>query len=339
MAKVLLTGGSGFVASHILNILLECGYSVTTTVRSAAKGDKILQSYKAQKDRLSYVIVKDIATEGAFNLAFQTNPLFDYVIHTASPFPASFKDPVRDLLNPAINGTTGILKAIKAYAPLVKRVVITSSFAAMANEVSPPRMYDETSWNPVTWEEAVSDHSKSYRGSKTFAEKASWKFIEQEKPPFDLVTLNPPLVYGPVIHHLENQSLSGLNNSNQRIRDFIQGDYRSVSLPPTGTFLWVDVRDLALAHVRALEVPEAGGKRFFVTAGHCSNKRIVDAIGKAKQNLSHLLPEKPVDDFPEDCYGFDNSRTREILGVEFRSLVEGIGDTAGSLLDLIGKST
>ncbi|KAL4963084.1 SDR family oxidoreductase [Aspergillus stella-maris] len=342
MAKVLLTGGSGFVASHILNVLLERGYSVTTTVRSAAKGDKILQSYKVQDDKLSYVIIKDIAAEGAFDHALQASPPFDYVIHTASPFPANFADPVTDLLDPAIKGTTGILNAIKAYALSVKRVVITSSFAAMANGVSPPHIYDESSWNPVTWNEAVSDHSKSYRGSKTFAEKAAWEFVNHGDCLFDLVTLNPPLVYGPVIHHLENQgqSLASLNTSNQRIRDFIQGKYRFESLPPTGTFLWVDVRDLALAHVRALEVPEAGGKRFFATAGHCSNKRIVDAIRETRPDVSHLLPQNPVDDFPGDsCYGFDNSRSREILGIQFRSLEEGIGDTADSLLELIARSS
>ncbi|KAL4791879.1 hypothetical protein BDV19DRAFT_400984 [Aspergillus venezuelensis] len=326
MAKVLLTGGSGFVASHILNVLLERGYSVTTTVRSAAKGDKILQSYKTGKNQLSYVIIKDIAAEGAFDHAFQTSAPFDYVIHTASPFPATFVDPVVDLLNPAIKGTTGILDAIKAYAPSVKRVVITSSFAAMVNEVSPP----------------LSDNSKTYRGSKTFAEKAAWKFVNKGNCSFDLVSLNPPLVYGPVIHHLENQSqgLASLNTSNQRIRDFIEGKYRSKTLPPTGTFLWVDVRDLAMTHVRALEVPEAGGKRFFVTAGHCSNKRIVDAIRETRPDISHLLSQNPIDDFPEDsCYGFDNSRAKEILGVQFRSLEKGIGDTAGSLLDLIERST
>jgi nucleoside-diphosphate-sugar epimerase len=73
---------------------------------------------------------------------------------------------VKDVLNPAINGTTGILKAVKAHAPSVKRVVVTSSFAAIVNMACPPKVYDETSWNPVTWEEAVADRSLAYRGSK-----------------------------------------------------------------------------------------------------------------------------------------------------------------------------
>ncbi|KAL4887542.1 hypothetical protein BJY04DRAFT_212576 [Aspergillus karnatakaensis] len=329
MARVLLTGGSGFVASHILNTLLERGYFVTTTVRSSGKGEKMLSSHRSTT-KLSYVVVKDIAAKGAFDVAVQAAPPFDYVIHTASPFPDTFTDPVKDLLNPAIEGTVGILKAIKTYAPNVKRVVITSSFAAIVNTASPPKVYDEISWNPVTWDDAIADSSLTYRGSKTLAEKAAWNFVENETPAFDLVTINPPLVYGPAVESLGD--LGGLNTSNQRIRDFIQGKHGEGELPPTGTFLWVDVRDLALAHIRALEVPAAGGHRVFVTAGHCSNKRIVDAIRATHPQFASRLPNKPIDDFPEECYGYDNSKARNLLGVEFRSLQEGIGDTVDSLL-------
>jgi nucleoside-diphosphate-sugar epimerase len=88
------------------------------------------------------------------------------VIHTASPFHFRFTDPVKDILDPAVKGTTGILKAIKAYAPTVKRVVVTSSFAAIVNPAAHPKVYDETSWNPVTWEGAVNDFGQTYRGSK-----------------------------------------------------------------------------------------------------------------------------------------------------------------------------
>lgn len=144
--------------------------------------------------------------------------------------------------------------------------------------------------------------------------------------------MNPPLVYGPIAHHLEN--LNGLNTSNQRIRDFIQGKFSNDELPPTGTFLFTDVRDLALAHVRSIEVAEAGGKRFFMTAGHCSNKQIVDVIKETHPDLAPRLPKDPVDDFPDDVYGYDNSRARELLGIPFRSLRDCIGDTTESLLEL-----
>lgn len=97
--------------------------------------------------------------------AVKATPPFDYVLHTASPFHFNVEDPVKDFLDPAIKGTTGILKAIKAYAPTVKRVVITSSFAAIVNPGKHPKVYNEEQWNEVTWEEAM-DPSKVYRASK-----------------------------------------------------------------------------------------------------------------------------------------------------------------------------
>ncbi|RSL86236.1 hypothetical protein CEP51_002926 [Fusarium floridanum] len=334
MSKVLLTGGSGFVAAHVVKTLLERGHTVVATVRSKSKGDQMLAGHGGtQVERLSYVIVSDIASRGAFDKAVQSNPPFDYVIHTASPFHDNWRDPAKDVLNPAIDGTTGILKAIQKYAPQVKRVVLTSSFAAIVNTASPPKVYDESSWNPITWDEAVAKRSLVYRGSKKLAEEAAWKFMEDEKPSFDLATMNPPLVYGPIAHHLKN--LDSLNTSNTRIRDFIQGKVMTDELPPTGTYLFVDVRDLALAHVRAIEVAEAGGKRFFIVGGHCSHKRIVDAIRETHPELASKLPKDPIDDFPADVYGYDNSRARELLGIEFRSLRECIGDTAASLLKAI----
>lgn len=99
--------------------------------------------------------------------AVKSDPPFDYVLHTASPFHYNVQDPVKDFLDPAIKGTTGILKAIKAYAPTVKRVVITSSFASIVNIKGHPSVYSEKNWNPITWEEAM-DHSLVYRGSKVW---------------------------------------------------------------------------------------------------------------------------------------------------------------------------
>ncbi|VUC24907.1 unnamed protein product [Clonostachys rosea] len=337
MSKVLVTGGSGFIAAHVLNVLLSRGHTVVTTVRSAAKGDQILAAHSdVTQGRLSYVIVEDIAKGDAFDDAVESDPPFDYVIHTASPFHHKFDDPVKDILEPAINGTTGILRAIKAKAPNVKRVVITSSFAAVANADSPPAIYDGSSWNPVTWEEAVAVRTKTYRGSKTFAERAAWEFVDKEKPNFDLATVNPPLVYGPIAHHLE--SLDKLNTSNQRIRDLIQGKYTN-EMPPTGSFIFTDVRDLALAHVRAIEVPEAGGKRFLITAGHYSNKQIVELMRETHPELASRLPADPIDDFPKNVYGYDNSAAREVLGIKFRSLKECVNDTTASLLALGAYST
>ncbi|OJJ58614.1 hypothetical protein ASPSYDRAFT_44997 [Aspergillus sydowii CBS 593.65] len=329
MPKVLLTGGSGFIAAHILDQLLERGFDVVTTVRSEEKGDKILAAHpNTPKEKLSYVIVKDIAQDGAFDEAVKSNPPFDYVLHTASPFHFNVQDPVKDFLDPAIKGTTGILKAIKANAPTVKRVVVTSSFASIVNGKKHEKVYSEKNWNPVTWEEGL-DSSNTYRASKTFAEKAAWEFVEKEKPNFNIATINPPLVLGPVVHYLS--SLDAINTSNARISRLVRGLDKE-STPPTGTFLWVDVRDVALAHIRAIEVPEAGAQRFFITAGHYTNKDIVDIIRDAYPELKDRLPEA-TSDLPQDVYGYDNSKSTQVLGLKYGSLKEAVVDTVKSLLD------
>ncbi|KAH8799823.1 hypothetical protein F5884DRAFT_117849 [Xylogone sp. PMI_703] len=333
MSKVLLTGGSGFVASHVLDSLLQSGFHVVVTVRSEDKGRKILAAYpRVTRDQLSYVIVRDIVEEGAFDNAVKTEPPFQFVIHTASPYHFNIQDPVKDFLDPAIKGTTGILKSVKAYAPTVKRVVITSSSAAIINPGNHPKVYDETIWGVTTWEQAL-DPRLTYRASKIYAEKAAWDFVKNEKPNFDLVTINPPLIFGPTPIHLS--SLDDLNTSNHRIRDMIQGKSKDV-LPPTGPiFIFADARDAAQAHVRAIEVPEAGGHRFFVVGGYFSNKKIADVIRESHPELASKLPSKDApDDMPAEIYGIDNSKSRKILGLSYRDLKTSVDDAVKSMLEL-----
>jgi nucleoside-diphosphate-sugar epimerase len=119
-----IAGGTGFIAAHVLDVLLERGHSVVTTVRTSQKGQTILDNHKnVPETKLSYVIVEDIAQPGAFDKAVQSDPPFEVVIHTASPFHFNVTDTKTDLLDPAIIGTTGILKSVKQHAPRVKRVV------------------------------------------------------------------------------------------------------------------------------------------------------------------------------------------------------------------------
>jgi len=334
MSKVLLTGGSGFIAAHVLDILLEHGHSVITTVRSQEKADKIKDAHpQTPSSKLDFRIVPDIAVAGAFDEAVKI-PGLEAVIHTASPFHFNVTDTKKDLLDPAIIGTTGVLAAIKKNAPSVKHVVITSSFAAIvdgAKGLRPGHKYSEKDWNPITEEQALENPSNGYRASKTFAERAAWDFVEKEKPNFTLSTMNPPLVLGPIVHYLN--SLDALNTSNQRIRDLVQGKNKE-QIPETGTFLWIDVRDIALAHVKAIELPEAAGKRFFVTNGYFSNRELADIIRKNFPEYEKELPGKEVKGggYPEGgLFGFDNSRTTEILGIKFRGLEESTVDTVKSL--------
>lgn len=137
-------------------------------------------------------------------------------------------------------------------------------------------------------------------------------------------------MFGPIVHYLN--SLESLNTSNQRLRNLIQGQMKE-KIAPTGTFLWVDVRDVALAHVRAIEVPEAGGERFFVVAGFFSNKELADMARETHSKLESKLP--PADsssDFPENIYEIDNNKSQKILGIKYRPLKQTVSDTIDSLL-------
>ncbi|KAI0517317.1 NAD dependent epimerase/dehydratase [Xylaria bambusicola] len=340
MPKVLLTGGSGFIATHILQLLLSRGHEVVTTVRSEEKAKIIRDAHPGAK--LTTVIVPDISLPGAFDEVMQT-PGLEYVQHTASPFHFKITDP-KELLDPAIKGTTSVLEAIKKYAPTVKRVVITSSFAAIldASKLGDgAKVWSEADWNPMTYEDGINGNpGQTYRASKTLAEKAAWEFVEKEKPNFDLVTINPPFVFGPVVHHLA--SLADINTSNGNMVALIAGRWKA-EIPPTGVYLWVDVRDVAKAHVEAQDRPEAGGNRFFTTAGLFTNKEIVPIVRKNFPQLADRLPEDGTQggDYPggskDNIYKYDNSKTTKMLGIEWATLEKSVTDTIGSLLTVGAK--
>ncbi|KAL1869155.1 methylglyoxal reductase (NADPH-dependent) gre2 [Diaporthe australafricana] len=332
--RVLLTGGSGFIASHVLDALLAQGFSVVVTARSPEKGQAIVDSIdESLRPDVSFAVVEDVAQDGAFDPVFQSGPTFDYVIHTASPYSFKVDDPVKDFLDPAIKGTTGILRSIKAHAPSVRRVVITSSSAAIINPLKHEKVYDESKWAPFTWQDALSSPQFGYPASKKLAEQAAWEFVNNETPSFDLATICNTYTFGPVQRQLP--SLDSINTSNQRIRDLALGRMRAGLEPTAPVFTWVDVRDVALAHVRAVTRPAAGGSRFYVVGGYFSNKRLADIIRARHPGLAGRLPpeEEVRDDFPEHVYGFDNRRSREVLGLEYRTLEDSVGDTVASILE------
>ncbi|KAK0634257.1 hypothetical protein B0T17DRAFT_512840 [Bombardia bombarda] len=335
MTRILLTGGSGFIAAHVLETLLQRGHSVVTTVRTAQKGKHILDAHPqhSRNGTLNFVVVDDIARLTAFDDAVVSDPPFEAVVHTASPYHFKSQDNKKELLEPAINGTVGLLEAVFKKAPTVKRVVITSSSAAVLDQSQPTKVYNEDDWCPVTEEQALVGPANGYRASKTFAERGAWKFVEEKKPNFSLAVCNPPLVLGPVLHYLD--SISNLNTSNQRIWAIMSGAAKK-SVPPTGNHLFVDVRDLALGHALAVEKPEAGGKRFFMVGGKFSNKEIAEIVADSFPELKDKVPTsedalKPGDYPAGGSYGFDNSRSKEVLGVQYRSLKETIVDAVKSL--------
>lgn len=178
------------MATHIISSFLSAGYNVRGTVRSEKSAEAVKKTHSDHASQLSFSIVPDIAAPNAFDSAVKD---VDGVIHNASPFAFNVSDNEKELLLPAIQGTKSCLSAVKKFAPKVKRVVVTSSFAAivdMSKGMRPGYVYTEKDWNPCTYEEAKEgDGATAYCASKAFAERAAWEFGEDPEVGFDVVTI------------------------------------------------------------------------------------------------------------------------------------------------------
>jgi nucleoside-diphosphate-sugar epimerase len=166
------------------------------------------------------------------------------------PYNYGFENDEKSLLIPAVQGVRSIMEA--SVDTQVKRVILTSSFGSvldMGREESLPWTYTPDEWNPITYQEATDPNSSpqyAYRGSKTIAEKVAWKFVEEKKPRFDLVTLCPSMIFGPLAN--SPLSMADLNDSNEILLN-VTTCGRSQPLPPCRFNFWIDVRDLAEIHV------------------------------------------------------------------------------------------
>ncbi|KAG8947837.1 methylglyoxal reductase (NADPH-dependent) gre2 [Tulasnella sp. 408] len=323
-AKVLVTGASGFIAAWVCQTLLDKGYSVVGTVRSEPKGDYLKDLFKDFGDKFSYVIVKDIDKAGAFDQAVVG---VDAVQHTASPVTFFAEDP-KDIIDPAIHGTVGILESIKKYAPTVKRVVLTSSIASVYHVKENPT-YDETDWNvdsPKAVEELGRDTPGQvmYAASKVLAERGAWDFVEKNKGSinFDLVSINPSFV-GRALASSVHTTVKELNET----LGFFH-EHTSIQNPPktkeelTIPSSSVDVRDVALAHVVALTNSEAAGERFIV-----STLDIIHAHGD-HPDVPKGYPGTGKD-VPRAEY--ISTKAQKTLGIKFRTLEEVTIDTLAAL--------
>ncbi|KAF5094805.1 hypothetical protein D0Z03_001986 [Geotrichum reessii] len=332
---VLLTGASGFIAGHITKQLHQQGYKILGTVRSEAKGEFLKKQYPG----FEYEIVTDISIPSAFDAVFQAHPDIKYVLHTASPFHFEGDDPEKNLLIPAINGTKSALTAAHKYGPNVKKVVVTSSYAAMVqypfNLYDPDFVYTEKHWNNITYEEAKKDNFLAYLASKTFAERAAWDFLEAEKPKFTITTIQVPYVFGPPINDIE---LKNLNTSNQMVQAVLE-DSGNLELPGM-PLLYVDVRDVAATHIIAMTNSDLDNKRCFSAAGVADNQLLLDTVRKVRpqytENLSHVGVPDSFD--PAKYVKFDNSESQKYLQLKYRTLEETIADTVDRLKELAKAS-
>lgn len=331
---VFVSGATGFIASHSIEQLLAAGHHVRASVRSLRRQTSLDGLRDLPNAGRLDLVEADLLTPGAFDTLVSG---CDVVLHMASPYLLDAKDPQRDLVDPAVRGTLAILEACAA-TPTIRRVVLTSSIAAITDEPDERRVLTEADWN-----ERSTLTRNPYYLSKTLAEKAAWAFVERERPAWDLVAINPSLVFGP-------SHSAALNTSNKVIADLLNGVY-----PGTLALTWgmVDVRDVAAAHVLAMDAPRAHG-RYICSAGAMSMRAMVDilrpayagwrlpsvpldgAFGTMLVKAASYLQPAGVGQYLRTHVGrvprFDNSKIQRDLGLVFRPIAQTVLDAAADLV-------
>ncbi|CAA7262107.1 unnamed protein product [Cyclocybe aegerita] len=325
--KALVSGANGYIGMWTVQTLLERRCSVRGTVRSVDKG-KYLSDYFSKAgfgDKFEVVVVEDFSKEGAFDEAVKG---VDAILHTASPFHWGAKNPQV----PAVGGTSGVLNSALKYAPNVKRIVITSSCAALINTgLSKPTVFTEEGWNETAVKEAEEQGDKTHPGviycaAKVLAERFAWKFYEEHKSEvgWGITTILPAFVVGPPIQDVS--SPTSLNQSLQMWYDnVLSGSAKKATLAQANT--WVDVRDIALAHVLAMENKATGGERIIAAAGVCLLQDWVETANALQPNP---LPSCKLSvGFPETLEGervyhmsYSKAKEERILGIKFRTMEE-----------------
>ncbi|KAK5172032.1 uncharacterized protein LTR77_003669 [Saxophila tyrrhenica] len=300
---ILITGGSGYIGAHTVDSFLRHGYRVRLAGRSESSCQQMLATHSEHRKLIDTTVVPDITALGAFDSAVQG---VDGVVHLASPFFHGFKDVEKDILLPAINGTTEILESIKKHAPQVRRTVITSSIAAildLSKGIRPGHIYNESQWNPITHESAIQNPAVAYAASKKLAEEAAWNFIETEKPNFSLATLQPMMVYGPPFPG--STSISNLGTSANDIYVLMNGSLTQA--PTTRLPVYVDVRDVAEAHRLAYETEGAG--RFALCAGNFTKGQVCRLLRESGLGLENRVPSEGLDAENDlQSYSVDSSK-------------------------------
>ncbi|KAK7418765.1 hypothetical protein QQX98_003783 [Neonectria punicea] len=338
---ILVTGANGYVFLHVIHHLLQQGYQVRGTVRSEKAANKVraaLPQYYGTK--LTTVLVKDLSDPQCYHGAFDESTTG--VIHVASPVHGQCEDNIRDLLDPAIKGATGILSAASQLAsPSFRRVVHVSSFAAMVDVskgLRPGYVYTEADWNPTSFEEAAveKDHVALYVASKALSERAVWDWMTEHKPSFDVVCVNPSMILGP--HLDEIDSMETLASTAALLWSLVDAP----SIPPLEFAGYVDVRNTAAMLTATFEVPEASGQRFLAaahvdwqTAADLARKRLPEVD---KNRIPVGNPGTGEEAALEHIYQVDGTKIVQVLGVKYRPLEETVIDSLKQFFKVDAKS-
>jgi len=334
---VVVTGGSGFIAIHIILQLLQQGYAVRTTIRSKQKEDVV-------KEMLTNGGITDFS-DLSFSLADLTSDAnwedtmtgATYVIHVASPTPKlNFKNP-DEMIRPAVDGVVRVLTAARDNG--VKRVVLTSAYGAVfAGHKNRTTPYTEKDWSNL-------DDKKiqPYQRSKTMSEMAAWDFIKNEGQGLELAAVNPVAVMGPVLS-------AKYSHSNTQVQQLLEGKIKALPNVDSG---YVDVRDVASLHILAMTSEKANGERFLATTGETLS--MMDLANILKEAFPKYADKMPTKTIPNAIVkaaalkdpqlrmvasivgkyaGTSNEKAKTLLDWKPRSARTAIIATAQSMLDL-----
>ena len=248
---VLVTGGTGFVGSHIILQLLQQGFQVRTTLRTISRKNEIIEMMEASGignlSNLSF-FETDLLKDKNWNEAVKG---CDYVLHVASPIFLRLPKDEDEMVRPAVEGALRVLKAAKEAG--VKRVVMTSNFGAVGYS-------HKDSSKPITEESWTNPNEKGlsiYNKSKVLAERAAWNFIQNEGGTLELSVINPMAIFGPSLN-------ATLSSGFDLLLKVLNGTMKAIPDIRLGI---VDVRDVADLHIRAMLNPNAKGERFLALAG------------------------------------------------------------------------
>ncbi|KAK6925599.1 NAD-dependent epimerase/dehydratase [Dillenia turbinata] len=309
---VCVTGASGYIASWIVKFLLQRGYTVKATVRDPEDPKKTehLLSLEGAKERL-HLFRANLLEEGSFDSVVEG---CEGVFHTASPFYHAVTDPQAELIDPAVKGTLNVLGSCAKF-PKIKRVVLTSSIAAVAFNGKPrtPEVVVDETW--FSDPEFCEQSQMWYVLSKTLSEGAAWKFVKEKG--IDMVAINPAMVIGPLLQPT-------LNTSAATILNLING----AETFPNASFGWVNVKDVANAHILAYEIPSACGRHCLVErVTHCSE--LVKILHELYPDIH--LPQKCADDKPfVPIYQVSKEKAKS-LGIDYIPLDVSLKETVESL--------
>ncbi len=336
---VMVTGATGYVAGWLVKKLLEEGLTVYAPVRNPENETKIKHLQELAENATGSIkfFKADLLEEGSYAEAMKDCEL---VYHTASPFTSDFKDPQKELIDPAVKGTVNVLEQANK-TPTVKRVILTSSCAAIYTDAS------ETTQKPLTeekWNTTASLEYQPYSYSKTLAEKKAWE-IQEKQSQWDLVTINPSLVLGPALNHgkVTSESFSLLKQ---------MGDgTMKMGAPKVGIGM-VDVRDVADAHYAAGFTPAAKGRH--ITSAHNTNFLELGKALQPKFGSNYPVPKKALPKWLLMLVGplinksldrqfiknnvnvpwqADNSKIKKELGIRLRPLQETMEDAFQDLIN------